>query len=55
MPRLVRMKSGMEFDALTTRGRRYHRFHASTRAWTKRNFRRRERRAFKTQWRREQP
>lgn len=47
MRRYVRMHSGDEFDSLTKRGRKVHRFRAGARAWIKRKFRRRERRALK--------
>jgi hypothetical protein len=43
MKRLVSMKSGDEYEALTRGGRRVHRFRAGTRAEIKRRFRRRER------------
>ena len=42
--RLVQMKDGFEYDALTKRGRRWHRFRPGHRAYIKRKFRRRERR-----------
>lgn len=42
--RQVPMKSGWEYDALTKGGRRVHKFRAGVRAYTKRAFRRRERR-----------
>ena len=45
---LARLNTGDEFDALTRRGRRCHRFRPGTRARIKRNFRRRSRRVFKT-------
>ena len=46
-PHLVRFKNGDEFDVLTRRGRRVHRFRPDAPAAVKRKFRRRERRAFK--------
>ena len=45
---LVVLKTGDEFDALTKRGRRVHKFRPGTRAAIKRKSRRRERRVFKT-------
>ena len=47
MTHLVRLKTGDEYDALTRRGRRVHRFRPGIRAVIKRRFRRRERRVFK--------
>jgi hypothetical protein len=47
-PHLIRFENGDEFDAMTRRGRRWHRFRAGARAGIKRRFRRRERRIFKT-------
>ena len=46
-PHLVRFRCGDEYDAMTKKGRRVHRFRPGTRARIKRNFRRRERRVFK--------
>jgi hypothetical protein len=37
-PHLVRFKTGDEFDALTKRGRRVHKFRPGTRAGIKRRF-----------------
>jgi hypothetical protein len=45
---LVRLRNGDEYDALTRRGRRVHKFRPGRRARIKRNFRRRERRVFRT-------
>ena len=45
---LVVLKNGDGYKAMTKRGRRCHRFRPGPRAQIKRNFRRRERRVFKT-------
>lgn len=42
--RQVPMNNGNEYDALTKKGRRVHKFRAGVRAYIKRAFRRRERR-----------
>lgn len=45
MRRRVPMVSGHEYDSLTKGGRKVHVFKAGVRSYTKRKFRRRERRA----------
>jgi hypothetical protein len=40
-----KMVGGMEYDALTRRGRRVHRFRSGVRSYVKRKFNRRQRRA----------